>query len=230
MTTVRVVQEDDRLTLTPNSSNTDMPESQSVLETTTLPSDMEETTIDGSDMLEDSTAISDKTTESNPYDVILTTPRASTQGRQVLLETSSSTKTRGGSYITTPISYERSTEKGEKLEIDPTSTETNVPASTNAMDTDLLITTPNALDSEQATVFETEPDTTTTSNINESQYFTGDSTSQSTNVPKQPSLISDETLTDATTTNDISPADKESTRGPTTETQKGKSWNYTANS
>ncbi|VDH91149.1 Hypothetical predicted protein [Mytilus galloprovincialis] len=221
MTTVRVVQEDDRLTLTPNSSNTDMPESQSVLETTTLPSDMEETTIDGSDMLEDSTAISDKTTESNPYDVILTTPRASTQGGQVLLETSSSTKTRGGSYITTPISYERSTEKGDNLEIDPTSTETNVPASTNAMDTDLLITTPNALDSEQATVFETEPDTTTTSNINESQYFTGDSTSQSTNVPKQPSLISDETLTDATTTNDISPVDKESTRGHTTETQKG---------
>ncbi|XP_071121949.1 mucin-6-like isoform X4 [Mytilus edulis] len=221
ISTVRVVQEDDGLTLTPNSSNTDMPESQSVLETTTLPSDMEETTIDGSDLLEDSTAISEKTTESNPYDVILTTPRASTQGGQVLLETSSSTKTRGGSYITTPISYERSTEKGNNLEIDPTSTETNVPASTNAMDTDLLITTPNALDSEKDTVFETEPDTTTTSNINESQYFTGDSTSQSTNVPKQPSLISDETLTDATTTNDISPVDKESTRGHTTETQKG---------
>ncbi|XP_063443189.1 mucin-2-like isoform X2 [Mytilus trossulus] len=221
MTTVRVVPEDDRLTLAPNSSNTDMPESQSVLETTTLPSDMEETTIDGRDMLKDSTAISDKTTESNPYDVILTTPRASTQGGEVLLVTSSSTKTRGGSYITTPISYERSTEKGDNLEIDPTSTENNVPASTNAMDTDLLITTPNAIDAEQATVFETEPDTTKTANINESQYFTGDSTSQSINVPTQPSLISDETLTDATTTNDISPVDKESPRGHTTETQEG---------
>ncbi|XP_076105708.1 uncharacterized protein LOC143074038 [Mytilus galloprovincialis] len=211
MTTVRVVPEDDRLTLAPNRSNTDMPESQSVLETTTLPSDM----------LKDSTAISDKTTESNPYDVILTTPRASTQGGEVLLETSSSTKTRGGSYITTPISYERSTEKGDNLEIDPTSTENNVPASTNAMDTGLFITTPNALDVEQVTVFETEPDTTKTSNINESQYFTGDSTSQSTNVPTQPSLISDETLTDATTTNDTSPVYKESPRGHTTETQKG---------
>ncbi|CAC5407897.1 unnamed protein product [Mytilus coruscus] len=191
-------------------------------------------------------------------DLLVTTPNALDTEHVTVLETEITTAkpsninksqnviadTTSQSYITTPSSNETVTEKDKNLDIVPTSKDDTLQASTSAMDADLLVTTPNALDTEHATVLETEITTAKPSNINKKSKYeilteattTNDinpidkelsrgnttenhegDTSQSNTVQTEASLITDKILTEVTTANDIRPVDKESSGGKTTE-------------
>ncbi|CAC5407898.1 unnamed protein product [Mytilus coruscus] len=154
-------------------------------------------------------------------DLLVTTPNALDTDHVTVLETEITTAkplnininksqnvvadTTSRSYITTPSSNETVTEKDKNLEIVPTSKDDSLQASTSAMDADLLDTTPKALDTEHATVLETEITTAKPSNINKSQNVIADTTSQS--YITTPS--SNETVTEKDKNLDIDPTSKD---------------------